>query len=479
MEKLAALNDAIENAFSEIRDLFSDPGNVTFADVHSEIERLEEITHMKAFIDAAFAFVCERDDAGRTVGARYASSYLTDKLGLSRGEAFNRLSRGRELFAEPAGDAGSGSDAGADEREKARQSERESQRKARSDSAKVSAEKQRIINHELRTLLPNAVPGRASLLADALREAATRSPEDLRRWVRRRVEQANACAPTPPKPKDPFGPYRNRSVRFGLQRTDGTCDITITAPAGEAALLKAILDAGLHPGSNLPEDAADSDSRTPGQRRFDQLMAALHHVNDCTHTPQGTGAASVVLSMTLDDLEGADHTTTFSTTTGIDITCYDILRLGLAGKDFVVQIDRVTGMPLSIGATRLANLAQRLALFAAQGVCAWEGCTTPFSELEIHHLIPYAAGGRTNIENLAGLCRQHHRCNNDNHDFSGGLNHTVRDPGTHRVGVAHPDGTVHYNSTSDAHNAPGYRLAHRRSRQHSPANDPPLFAPPG
>lgn len=377
MERLGEINATLRRAFTELAEIFSAPSSLAFAAVREHVEQLERIVHAKALIDASFAHLCERDDAGRHVGSRYPSAYLTEKLGISRAEAHNRLARGRDLFAppepKPEPEPASGSDA---EREK------KDQRRARKGSARVSAEKQRIINHELRALLPGATPGRAELLANALRAAATRSPEDLRRWVRRRVEQANARAPRRPNPRDPLGPYRNRCARIGLQRTDGTCDITITAPAGEAALIKALLDAGLHPGSNLPGGEAEGDSRTPGQRRFDQLAAIFRHY-EATGGAGGRsrGVASVVLAVTPEDLARAGCATRLATNTGIDLDCYDILRLGLAGSDFVVQLDPVSGMPLAIGRTRLANLAQRLALFAAQGVCAWEGCTTPFSEL--------------------------------------------------------------------------------------------------
>lgn len=471
MERLDEINATLRRAFSELEEIFSDPASLTFATVREHVEQLEGIVHAKALIDASFAHLCERDDAGRHVGSRYPSAYLAEKLGISRAEAHNRLARGRDLFAppepEPGADAGDDADAAGSDAER----EKKDQRRARKRSARVAAEKQRIINHELRALLPGATPGRAELLADALRAAATRSPEDLRRWVRRRVEQANARAPRRPNPRDPLGPYRNRGARIGLQRTDGTCDITITAPAGEAALIKALLDAGLHPGSNLPEGEAEKDSRTPGQRRFDQLAAIFHHY-EATGGAGGRsrGAASVVLAVTPEDLARAGCATRLATNTGIDLDCYDILRLGLCGSDFVVQLDPVSEMPLAIGRTRLANLAQRLALFAAQGVCAWEDCTTPFSELEIHHLDAFAAGGATSIDNLIGLCRQHHRCNNDRKDFGGGLNHMARDPGTGRVGVAHPDGTIRFNTTEDAERAPGRRLRHReRTRAGSPA----------
>jgi hypothetical protein len=40
--------------------------------------------------------------------------------------------------------------------------------------------------------------------------------------------------------------------------------------------------------------------------------------------------------------------------------------------------------------------------------CAFAGCDTPFHRCEIHHLIPWELGGRTDLANLLPLCGRHH-----------------------------------------------------------------------
>ena len=109
------LVDTIGNALLQLRDVFQDPSAIAFAEVHADMERLEAFCNSKALIDASFAHICERDDAGRRVGANYATTYLEQRLGLSRGEAWNRLARGRDLFAPPEpGPASDAQDAPAD-----------------------------------------------------------------------------------------------------------------------------------------------------------------------------------------------------------------------------------------------------------------------------------------------------------------------------------------------------------------------------
>jgi hypothetical protein len=67
--------------------------------------------------------------------------------------------------------------------------------------------------------------------------------------------------------------------------------------------------------------------------------------------------------------------------------------------------------PLDVGrASRVATPAQRRALAARDGGCLFPGCDTPPIWCEPHHwLIHWLDGGETNLDNLALLCRRHHR----------------------------------------------------------------------
>ena len=94
------VND-ISAALRTLSTLFDDPSTLVFDDIRRDMERLEEQFKKKATIDAAFAFIAERDDAGRIVGANYPNAYLQQYLDLSKGEAYNRLERGRLLFGPP------------------------------------------------------------------------------------------------------------------------------------------------------------------------------------------------------------------------------------------------------------------------------------------------------------------------------------------------------------------------------------------
>jgi hypothetical protein len=66
--------------------------------------------------------------------------------------------------------------------------------------------------------------------------------------------------------------------------------------------------------------------------------------------------------------------------------------------------------PLEVGrATRVVQPAQRAALAVRDGGCVFPGCDRPLAWCDGHHLWHWADGGPTDLNNLALLCRAHHR----------------------------------------------------------------------
>ena len=59
-------------------------------------------------------------------------------------------------------------------------------------------------------------------------------------------------------------------------------------------------------------------------------------------------------------------------------------------------------------AQRTASVAQRNALAVRDRGCRFEGCEAPPGWCEAHHIEPWELGGRTDLDNLALLCSQHH-----------------------------------------------------------------------
>jgi hypothetical protein len=85
--------------------------------------------------------------------------------------------------------------------------------------------------------------------------------------------------------------------------------------------------------------------------------------------------------------------------------------------------------------TRLANRAQRRALRAMYATCGIPGCATGFDRCEIHHIIWWRNGGRTDLANLLPVCTRHHaKIHNDGWTIALGPNRELT--------LTLPDGTV-------------------------------------
>jgi hypothetical protein len=84
-------------------------------------------------------------------------------------------------------------------------------------------------------------------------------------------------------------------------------------------------------------------------------------------------------------------------------------RLLLCDPDLTAVIVDRLGVPIDVGRrTRLATPAQRRALVVRDGGCIFPGCNAPMAWTDAHHVEHHRLGGRTDLANLASLCRHHH-----------------------------------------------------------------------
>lgn len=77
-----------------------------------------------------------------------------------------------------------------------------------------------------------------------------------------------------------------------------------------------------------------------------------------------------------------------------------VLPVVLGGESQILDVGREK---------RTATPAQRRAVAARDRGCAHPGCDQPPHRCEIHHVTPWAQGGKTDIDDLAMFCWLHHR----------------------------------------------------------------------
>ncbi|MGH7723198.1 MAG: DUF222 domain-containing protein [Candidatus Dormibacteria bacterium] len=168
------------------------------------------------------------------------------------------------------------------------------------------------------------------------------------------------------------------------------------------AVLRTAIDALTRP---LP-----NDDRIAPQRRADALVELARRQLDGGALP-GAGGQRPHLSLTVPATalrreEGSPPAELDWAGPIIDETAR---RLSCDAVCSTVDVDE-EGMPLTVGrATRTVPPSIRRALVLRDRGCRFPGCDRPPQWTDGHHLVHWADGGQTALENLVLLCRPHHR----------------------------------------------------------------------
>ncbi|MGV3154133.1 MULTISPECIES: DUF222 domain-containing protein [unclassified Corynebacterium] len=497
----------IEQAYSRLHAAVTEVDSVYFGEIYPYFEKLAALSGTITTIDAAFAFIAERDDAGRHVNSTRAMDYLMNRLGLSYGEAKDRLRNGQTIFGtaplsdppplqDPPEDAEAGAgngaaDGSADgsaadgdaaaaaqaEEERRKQAEerrrkaeeearirREREEKARAEAQRKLREKEAlrgrylsIIDRELKHLNAHATPGPNELRNKAIDEAKKRNLKDFAQWLRREVRAANARSRDPFGNRDRFAATRKRHLEFSPADADGGVHVSGYLDGATAALMSQAFAPATRPGT--PDLPPEEDKRNYRQRMADQFTAILQEYLGSREKAH-PGLGSIIISGTVEDFENLKVDSLLPTNTGHSLTPLDIIRLGAAASDYLCIMDCEDFQPLALGRSkRTASFMQKLALIASELVCSHPGCDRAANACDVHHLQAWYYGGVTDIHNLTLLCRSHHVNNNDRQDGRGNMGHAARDPRSGRVGFVRPGSSdVECNESVAAQEAAGYKL---------------------
>jgi hypothetical protein len=210
-------------------------------------------------------------------------------------------------------------------------------------------------------------------------------------------------------------------TRMTIRRQgDGTTRISGLVPDAVGTRLATYLEAFANPrlGPDTQRDvSADPVSRLPYPRRLGQAFAQLLEAVDPTRLPvHGGDATTVIVTIPLASLQselGAADLLGGGLVPGDDltgdrITAAQARRLACTAKVLPAVLDG-TSVPIDLGrAKRLFTPAQRKALLIRDQVCRAEGCDTPGTWCDAHHLDPWRSGGPTDLANAILLCSHHH-----------------------------------------------------------------------
>ncbi len=180
-----------------------------------------------------------------------------------------------------------------------------------------------------------------------------------------------------------------------------------------------------------------SGSGDRGVDRTELAAAALENLVTGGHQAVRPIEADVlVISDQRTIVEGIHDDSVCETDQGVPLPPETVRRLLCNGRITPVILG-IDGVPLNLGRTqRLASRAQRRALRAMYRSCGFGNCDVPVGQCEIHHVLPFELGGRTDLENLVPLCARHH--------------HVVHELGwkldlapDRQLTIRQPDGTVY------------------------------------
>jgi hypothetical protein len=243
-----------------------------------------------------------------------------------------------------------------------------------------------------------------------LRPARELAPARFRARVRRVREEID-----PASPVERHAAAREERRVWIEDDRDGMCWLTAHLAAEDGHRIMARLDAAAaHLG------AAPSETRTTGQLRADVLTDLLLEVD-------GMPAVSATIAVTVPVLTLLGVSEQPATLEGYGpIDADTARRLAAHAPSFQrILTHPITGTLLDVDRRSYrppADLKRWLALRDQH--CTFPGCGRRTTDCDLDHRTAWAHGGTTNLDNLAHLCRHHHRLKHESRWT------TAHDPGS-------------------------------------------------
>lgn len=183
----------------------------------------------------------------------------------------------------------------------------------------------------------------------------------------------------------------------GLWSTKGTF-----TPEGGHVIQQAI-DAITEPTNIDPVEL-----RSPAQRRADAMVdiCSFYLTHNTDVVTSGGERPHVTITVDYETLKG--HVQRLPEIDGTPVTPETMRRI-TCDAGIIPMILGSDSEPLDVGRkTRTIPAALRRALEQRDSGCTWSGCAAPVSWCDAHHIIHWANGGNTSLDNTRLLCRKHH-----------------------------------------------------------------------
>lgn len=155
---------------------------------------------------------------------------------------------------------------------------------------------------------------------------------------------------------------------------------------------------------------AEPDARPHDQRRAEALVTVIGRAMKAGNSTWSSSKAQIFVQIDLEDLQRAAGAG--SLLVGLsagDLATPDTVRRWACDATLIPTVLNSCGEAVALGrAERLFTPAQIKRLWLRDRHCTYPGCDAPASWTDAHHLIHWADGGRTDLDNAALLCGRHH-----------------------------------------------------------------------
>ncbi len=229
------------------------------------------------------------------------------------------------------------------------------------------------------------------------------TPSDLRVAIRHWSQQVELGSPDIPAERRRDKRRVSMSQTFeGMWHVEGLLD----AESGHvvSTALRAIADPG-----NIDTD----DSRTHPQRMADAVVDVSRFWLDHNESALTSAGEKPHITVTVSYEHLTRSRSDLPEIDGVPVTAETIRRLACDAGIVRMIIDGES-QPLDVGRRmRTVTPAIRRALEQRDGGCRWFGCDAPMSWCDAHHVVHWADGGVTSVDNMMLLCRSHHTATHD------------------------------------------------------------------
>jgi len=174
---------------------------------------------------------------------------------------------------------------------------------------------------------------------------------------------------------------------------------------------RTVLEAALGPLSAPQPVDGERDLRSSDRRRGDALVVLVRRaVESADATPKSSKSqlfVTVDLETLRNGLRGAGAALA-GTESGTLLAPETVRRLA-CNATLIPTVLGAAGEMVDLGsAVRLFTAAQTKRLWFRDRCCSYPGCSMPAQWTDAHHLVHWADGGRTDLDNAALLCERHH-----------------------------------------------------------------------